>query len=101
MVTIESSATIASWGERTFGQVSDLRLLIERAQEELQILQHAVEEGSTARDVAAEAAEVAILLHRLVGLYGTELSFAVDEKMARNRTRIWSLAGDGTGRHVA
>lgn len=101
MVTIESSESIAAWGERTFGEVSDLRLLIARAQEELQSLELAVEDGATSRDVAAEAAEVAILLHRLVGLYGTELSFAVDEKMARNRTRIWSLAGDGTGRRVA
>lgn len=101
MVTIESSASIAAWGERTFGQVADLNALILRAQEELESLRSAVENGDSARDVASEAADIAILLHRLVGLHGAELSFAIDEKMARNRTRIWSLAGDGTGRHVA
>ncbi len=101
MVTIESSASITAWGERTFGQVADLNALIMRAREELEALQLAVENGDSSRDVASDAAEIAILLHRLVGLHGAELSFAVDEKMARNRTRIWSLAGDGTGRHVA
>ena len=101
MVTIESSETIAVWGERTFGDVSDLCLLIEQAQEELCSLQLAVERGAMGCDVAADAAEVAILLHRIVGLHGAELSFAVDEKMAQNRTRIWSLAGNGTGRWVA
>ncbi|KZL16729.1 hypothetical protein PsAD2_03346 [Pseudovibrio axinellae] len=101
MVTIESSASITAWGERTFGQVSDLTALIERAREELEALQVSVENGDSTRDVASEAAGIAILLHRLVGLHGVELSFAIDEKMARNRTRIWSLAGDGTGRHVA
>ncbi|GHB36549.1 hypothetical protein GCM10007094_27720 [Pseudovibrio japonicus] len=101
MVTIESSESITAWGEQTFGKVSDLNALIERAREELEVLQQAIENGDSVRDVVADAAEIAILLHRLVGLHGAELSFAIDEKMARNRTRIWSLAGDGTGRRVA
>ncbi|SDR12576.1 DUF550 domain-containing protein [Pseudovibrio sp. Tun.PSC04-5.I4] len=101
MVTIESSASIAAWGDQTFGEVADLYALIDRAQEELNALCETVAKGNSARDVASEAADIVILLHRLVGLHGSELSFAVDEKMARNRTRIWSLAGDGTGRQVA
>ncbi len=101
MVSIESSESITAWGEQTFGKVSDLNTLIERAKEELEVLQQAIENGESVRNVVADAAEIAILMHRLVGLHGAELSFAIDEKMARNRTRIWSLAGDGTGRRVA
>ncbi len=51
-------------------------------------------------EIGREAADVAILLHRLVALAGRDLAEEVDAKMAVNRARRWYAAGDGTGGHV-
>ncbi len=51
-------------------------------------------------EMGREAADVVILLHRLVALAGMDLSEQVDAKMAINRARKWKAAGDGTGGHV-
>ena len=95
----ETSNTIREWGDATFGEVSDLSALVARAREELDELDHAIRTNDTV-EIGREAADVAILLHRLVALAGMDLGEQVDVKMAVNRARRWYAAGDGTGGHV-
>ena len=79
---------------------------LEAAQKDLQVRLKALRARATsirAKDHAEagrEAADVAILLHRLVALMGSDLSAEVDAKMQINRARKWKAAGDGTGGHV-
>jgi NTP pyrophosphatase (non-canonical NTP hydrolase) len=95
----ETSKSICDWGDETFGKVSDLSALVARARGELDELDQAIRADDTA-EIGREAADVAILLHRLVALAGMDLAAEVDAKMAVNRARKWKAAGDGTGGHV-
>ena len=95
----ETSNTIRVWGDETFGEVKDLAALVLRARGELDELAEAVRAGDMA-EAGREAADVVILLHRLVALAGMDLNEQVDAKMAINRARKWKAAGDGTGGHV-
>ena len=96
---VETSNTIRVWGDETFGEVKDLAALVIRARGELDELEQAVRAGDMA-EAGKEAADVVILLHRLVALAGMDLTAQVDAKMAINRARKWKAAGDGTGGHV-
>jgi hypothetical protein len=97
----ETSASIAQWAEATFGPAPDLGALQARAAQELAelALALALADGDRA-ETLAEAADVAILLHRIAALSGGDLAQAVDAKMAVNRARVWVRSGDGTGRHL-
>ncbi len=95
----ETSSTIRKWSDAAFGEVRDLSVLVARARGELDELEHAVR-GNDQPEIGSEAADVAILLHRLVALAGMDLNEQVDAKMVVNRTRTWKPAGDGTGGHV-
>ena len=98
-MTQETSQTIRKWGDDTFGEVKDLAALVRRASVEMDELMEAL--NSEDHDEAGkEAADVVILLHRLMGLIGKDLDEEVDAKMAINRNRIWNIAGDGTGGHI-
>lgn len=50
--------------------------------------------------IAAEAADVLIVLYGVAGMRGFDLHAEVDRKMAVNRARKWAARGDGTGYHV-
>lgn len=95
----ETSNTIRVWGDATFGEVKDLAALVARARGEMDELEQALRAGDLA-EAGKEAADVVILLHRLVALAGMDLNEQVDAKMAINRARTWKAAGDGTGGHV-
>jgi hypothetical protein len=95
----ETSHSIREWGDATFGEVRDLTALVVRARGELDELEQALRAGDHA-EAGREAADVAILLHRLVALMGQDLGQQVDAKMQVNRARRWRSAGDGTGGHV-
>ena len=95
----ETSQTILEWGDATFGAPQDVTVLVTRARLEMDELEQAIREGDMS-EAGREAADVVILLHRLVGLLGMELSEQVDAKMKVNRARKWRVAGDGTGGHV-
>ncbi len=95
----ETSHTIREWGDAIFGAPSDLTALVTRARVEMDELEQALRAGDRA-EAGREAADVAILLHRLAGILGMELSEQVDAKMQVNRARKWKAAGDGTGGHV-
>jgi hypothetical protein len=95
----ETSQSIRIWGDETFGRVADLSALVARARGELDELDIAIK-ASDGAEIGREAADVVILLHRLVALAGMDLAEQVDAKMAVNRARQWKPAGDGTGGHV-
>jgi NTP pyrophosphatase (non-canonical NTP hydrolase) len=95
----ETSQSICAWGEATFGPAPRLAALVARARLELDELEQAVA-ANDAAEIGREAADVAILLHRLVALSGADLAEQVDAKMAVNRARTWCAAGDGTGTHA-
>ena len=96
---IETSQSIAQWGTETFGNAASVKAYALRAQEELTELIEAIENGEPDKDIALEAADVTILLHRIAGTLGLELYEAVDEKMRINREREWTPDGNGVGRH--
>ncbi len=98
-MTHETSLSIRDWGDEIFGEVADLTALVARARIEMDELEAALTEGDL-KEAGKEAADVVILLHRLMGLIGKDLSSEVDAKMAINRTRKWKAAGDGTGGHI-
>ena len=95
----ETSQSILAWGDETFGPITDPARFIERAEQELTELKEALRDGNT-REAGKEAADVVILLHRLMGALGKDLMDEVDAKMAINRQREWMSAGDGTGSHT-
>lgn len=99
MTAKETSASIEAWADEAFGPVSDLDALVLRAGLELKELREAIASAEPSAAIMSEAADVAILLHRVAALSGGELSGAVDAKMAINRIREWTPAGDGTGKH--
>ncbi len=94
----ETSASIKAWGDETFGKATDPVKLVERAEIEMAELKDALAAGDMP-EAGKEAADVVILLHRLIGDLGKDLGDEVDAKMAINRTREWVSAGDGTGSH--
>jgi len=95
----ESSKTIAAWGTKAFGDADSVKAYAVRAQEELAELIEAVDNGQPDKNIALEAADVAILLHRITGTLGLELYEVVDEKMDINRKRKWAPDGNGVGQH--
>jgi NTP pyrophosphatase (non-canonical NTP hydrolase) len=95
----ETSASIAVWGTETFGPVSDLAVLTRRARAEFDELEAALASADAAH-IAEEAADVVILLHRLVGLLQRDLASEIDAKMDINRKRQWRPSGDGVGQHT-
>lgn len=126
----ETSASIAAWQTETFGpahvtparvirvreaiwssMVEALRAASDsrprpnlsraiRAAEELAELI----EMLAARDddplAPVEVADVRIVLEGITASHGIDGQDAVDAKMAINRRRSWSTAGDGNGQHV-
>ena len=97
---VETSATIAQWAEQTFGPVDSLDRLLSRAQQEIAELRDALARNAAPTEIAHEAADITIFLHRLVALVGHDLGSAVDQKMSINRQRRWQLSGDGVGQHL-
>ena len=95
----ETSQTIREWGDATFGAPTDLTVLVQRARVEMDELELALRAGDHA-EAGREAADVVILLHRLIAILGHDLNEQVDAKMQVNRARKWKAAGDGTGGHV-
>lgn len=94
----ENSQSILLWGDATFGPVTKPVKLAQRAKAELEELIEAIYLDDL-DEIGKEAADVAILLHRLLGHLDKDLSEEVDLKMAINRNRQWKSVGDGTGSH--
>ncbi len=99
MAPTETQRTICEWAEATFGPVSQPIVLVDRALVEMAELADAVKDGDEA-EAGKEAADVAILLYRLMETLGMDLASEVTAKMAENRARQWRPKGDGTGSHI-
>lgn len=69
----ETSRSIGAWGAAAFGPVLDPAALIDRALVEMSELRDAAAQGDMT-EIGAEAADVAILLHRLLDEYGLDLT---------------------------
>ena len=95
----ETQESIASWAEDTFGPVTQQSVLVDRAMAEMAELRDAVLLNNPV-EIGKEAADVVILLYRILELNGSDLHSEVTLKMGENRTRKWNAKGDGTGSHI-
>lgn len=96
---VESQQSICAWAEATFGPVDNPKALWDRAMLEMHELGAAIDQRDLA-EIGKEAADVMVLLYRLMDQYGLELDGQCDGKMKINRSRAWRSKGDGTGSHV-
>ncbi len=95
----ENQESIQAWAEDAFGEPANVMRLVVRANMEMaELLREA--QGSDPFVIALEAADVLILLYRVVEACKFDLHRMVDEKMKINRKRKWIKAGDGTGYHT-
>ncbi|WP_262696117.1 dATP/dGTP pyrophosphohydrolase domain-containing protein [Kordiimonas aquimaris] len=99
MVKTETQHSITEWADATFGKVDKPEALVSRARKELDELEEAVISGNS-EEISKEAADVLILLYRLLHIHELDASQAVTEKMQENRARQWQSKGDGTGSHI-
>ncbi len=83
-VGIETQETIAAWRRQIWSEPGSVRASIARAAEEMRELQAAGDD-----DIAAEAADVAIMLCDVATTMGFDLWGAVTAKMVINRGRDW------------
>jgi len=95
----ETQESMALWAEQIFGPVSEPLSLVGRASVELEELAEAVLDRDR-EEIGREAADVVILLSRLMHEFDLTLDEEVNKKMAINRARKWVPAGDGTGAHI-
>lgn len=95
----ETQRTICDWAEAIFGPVSHPSVLVDRALVEMDELRRAVQRGDTA-EAGKEAADVMILVYRLMETFSLDLHAEVTAKMTENRARTWRPKGDGTGSHI-
>ncbi|MBF0308983.1 MAG: hypothetical protein HQL56_05605 [Magnetococcales bacterium] len=81
----ETQASIAAWGDSTFGETSipEMAWLILG---EVGELFKALHRG---HNIGQELADVSILLHRTAAITGHDLQQEVNEKMRTNRSRDW------------
>lgn len=96
---MEDQQSVSKWAEETFGPAKDQTVLVTRAKTEMDELLEAVQAGDRT-EIGKEAADIAILLWRLMEHNGLDLTNEVTKKMAENRNRRWQPKGDGTGKHI-
>lgn len=93
----ETVESVTRWADESFGPAS-IEVQFRRAKQEMLELEIAIGRGSFHdRTVAAEAADVVICLYRIIGRLDPG---AIEKKMAINRARKWTVAGDGTAQHI-
>lgn len=96
----ETGATIAGWAAATFGPAHDPARVAARANEEMAELLRAATSQQPPSKLIEEAADVVIVLARLVHVAGGDIWQAVERKMEVNRARVWKKDGTGHGYHV-
>lgn len=89
----ETSASIATWADATFGPVESNMSIWKRADTEFQELRLKLTEDDTHPRAAEEAADVCIVLDRTVHRLGCDMAQERQRKMATNRGRRWKLTG--------
>jgi NTP pyrophosphatase (non-canonical NTP hydrolase) len=97
----ESDATIQQWARDAFGPPPAPARIAARANEEMAELVMATHgDAIVPAEIAAECADIVIMLCRMADRLGFDLGAAIDEKMRVNRARRW-VVEDGVGKHVA
>lgn len=94
----ETQQTINTWIEATFGGAGSNMSVAVRMQREVSELLTKLASDDNHAEAADECADVQILLARLAGRLGFDLSEAVDRKMQVNRSRSW-VQRDGHWQH--
>lgn len=96
----ETQKTVTIWAAETFGPVGSNLAIAARANREMaELLAALVADDSDSRAVT-EAADIVIVLYRMVDRLGGDLMAEIDRKMAINRARRWRLDGNGQGQHI-
>ena len=91
---------ISDWADRTFGRSdTNIRIAV-RANEEMSELLRALSTDDHHPKAAEEAADVFIVLYRLVRNLNADIFEEIDKKMAKNELRTWQLDDTGHGYHV-
>lgn len=97
---LEDQDSIEAWRSETFGPYTNRDRLAARANVEMAELLTAIVSGATLDEIAAECADVLIVLYGVAEAIGVSLHHEVDKKMVINRARRWNTAG-GASQHVA
>lgn len=95
----ETQRTISDWANATFGPSSSNARCASRANNEMSELVDALVSDDQHPKAIEEAADVVIVLYRLVDRMGGDMHAAIDAKMKINRERRWTIAS-GHGQHV-
>lgn len=96
----ENQKTCTEWADHAFGP-TEIPRIAARANEEMAELIRAATTGFVDADkISEEAADIVIILYRLVSIVGRDLHGMVDKKMVINRGRKWERDGTGHGYHV-
>lgn len=96
----ETQQSITEWADSAFGPAPSIARIAARANEEMAELLRAATSDAPPDKIAAEAADVVIVMYRLLTVIGADLQDAIDAKMAINRKREWRKDGTGHGYHV-
>lgn len=96
----ENQYTISDWSEKTFGPPVSILRMARRAQEELNELISAIEEGEGNAAIGTEIADVIIVLCGLATATDNNLVECINNKMVVNRARKWHAAGSGNSYHI-
>jgi len=83
---IETSQTITVWASETFGEAESIKAYVLRAQDEMTELLESIDAKKPATEILSEVADVTILLHRVVGTLGLELSEVLTGKCRLTET---------------
>ncbi len=96
----ETTESIEKWALETFGPATSLSGIAARANQEMAELLTLANGYASYSDIAAECADVVIVLTRICAMCNADLWEQVEKKMAVNRKREWTLDGHGHGQHV-
>jgi hypothetical protein len=99
---VETAETICKWADEAFGPVKDYKAAGERAAKEmLELIEETLKSPThLTYDAAFEAADVCIVLMRMVQAGGYSFQAVLDSKMRVNRDRRWVPDGTGHGQHL-
>lgn len=95
-VVNETMHSVQEWADKTFGPAT-MFVQVQRAQQEMHELMVAAMNNESPEKIAFEAADVVIVLYRLIAQLNPE---AINRKMAINRARKWHVGADGVGQHI-
>lgn len=99
---METQQTISEWAIKTFGEPSNVELVIWHMLMEADELKEKLLSGGVyaKEELAEELADIFIVGYQCFTVLGVDANECVDRKMKVNRARRWNMNGDGTGQHI-